>query len=149
VVSLILGGRLTRRLKAFPVRVLVYFHISRLPGVDVPGATLLFAFPIPWKLVPFCTLLKEMQSYPLGCGRFVSVRGAPMIQPNYVWHKSYVHAVLETNPKLKFLQVSEALTAIEQRRLSFVGTFEERWALANAEEVIKALVSEWDTEVVC
>jgi hypothetical protein len=72
-----------------------------------------------------------------------------MIQPNYAWHQSYVHAVLETNPKLKFLQVSEALTAIEQRRLSFVGTFEERWALANAEEVIKVVVSEWDIEVVC
>jgi hypothetical protein len=72
-----------------------------------------------------------------------------MIQTTYAWHKSYVHAVLETNPKLKFFQVSEALTAIEQRRLSLVGTPEERWALANAEEVIKALVSEWDIEVVC
>jgi hypothetical protein len=38
VVSLILGGRLTCRLMAFPARVLVYRHISRLPGADVPGA---------------------------------------------------------------------------------------------------------------
>ena len=38
VVSLILGGRLTRRLMAFPARVLVYRHISRVPGADVPGA---------------------------------------------------------------------------------------------------------------
>jgi hypothetical protein len=72
-----------------------------------------------------------------------------MIQPNYAWHKSYVHVVLETNPKVKFLQVSEALNAIEQRRLSFVETGEERWALANAEEVIKVLVSECNMKIVC
>jgi hypothetical protein len=69
--------------------------------------------------------------------------------PNYAWYGTYVHAVVETNPRFKFLHVSEALTAIEDRRLSLLGTPEERWALANAEEVIKALVSEWDIEVVC
>jgi hypothetical protein len=65
-----------------------------------------------------------------------------MINRNYTWRESYVHAVLETNPELKFVQICEAMGAIEQRRLSPVETNEERYELENAEEGIRALISE-------
>ncbi len=55
-----------------------------------------------------------------------------MQNSTYAWRESYVHAVLETNPGLKFVQICEAVAAIEQRRLSPVETEEERRALENA-----------------
>jgi hypothetical protein len=65
-----------------------------------------------------------------------------MTKHSYAWRESYVHAVLETDPKLKFVQICEALAAIEQRRLTPVETDDERHALENAEEGICALISE-------
>jgi hypothetical protein len=55
-----------------------------------------------------------------------------MKNSNYAWRESYVHAVLETNPGLKFVQICEAAAAIEQRRLSPVETEDERRELENA-----------------
>jgi len=65
-----------------------------------------------------------------------------MTKPNYAWRECYVHAVLETNPELKFVQICEAVAAIEQRRLSPVETEEERRALEIAWEGVRALISE-------
>jgi hypothetical protein len=65
-----------------------------------------------------------------------------MKNSNYAWRESYVHAVLETNPGLKFVQICEAVAAIEQRRLSPVETEKERRALENAWEGVRALISE-------
>jgi hypothetical protein len=65
-----------------------------------------------------------------------------MKNSTYAWRESYVHAVLETNPGLKFVQICEAVAAIEQRRLSPVETEEERRALENAWEGVRALISE-------
>ena len=72
-----------------------------------------------------------------------------MLKPNYPWRECYVHAVLETNPALRCVQICEAVVAIKQRRLSSVDTDEERWALANAEEGIKALIVESGPKFVC
>jgi hypothetical protein len=71
-----------------------------------------------------------------------------MTKRNYAWQESYVHAVLETDPKLKFVQICEAVAAIEQRRLSPVETDNERNELENAEEGIRALISECGMKLV-
>jgi hypothetical protein len=65
-----------------------------------------------------------------------------MTKPNYTWRECYVHAVLETNPELKFVQICEAIAAIEQRRLTPVETEEELCELENADEGIRALIAE-------
>jgi hypothetical protein len=65
-----------------------------------------------------------------------------MTKRSYAWRECYVHAVLETDPKLKFVRICEAIAAIENRRLSPIETDEERYALENAEEGISALISE-------
>jgi hypothetical protein len=65
-----------------------------------------------------------------------------MTKRNYAWRECYVHAVLETNPELKFVQICEAVAAIEERRLSPVETEEERRELENAWEGIRVLISE-------
>jgi hypothetical protein len=65
-----------------------------------------------------------------------------MKKPQYAWREPYVCAVLETDPKLKFAQVCEAVAAIEQRRLSPVETEEEQRALEKAWEGVRALISE-------
>ena len=65
-----------------------------------------------------------------------------MTKHSYAWRESYVHAVLETDPKLKFVRICEAIAAIENRRLSPIETDEERYALENAEEGISALIIE-------
>ncbi len=65
-----------------------------------------------------------------------------MKDSNYAWRESYVNAVLETSPGLKFVQICEAVAAIEQRRLSPVETEEERRALEDAWEGVRALISE-------
>ena len=65
-----------------------------------------------------------------------------MKNSNYAWRESYVHAVLETNPGLKFVQICEAIAAIEQRRLTPVETEEELCELENADEGIRALIAE-------
>ena len=71
-----------------------------------------------------------------------------MTKRNYAWRESYVHAVLETDPKLKFVQICEVVAAIEQRRLSPVETDNERNELENAEEGIRALISECGMKLV-
>ena len=65
-----------------------------------------------------------------------------MTNHNYAWRESYLHAVLETKPELKFVQICEAVAAIEQRRLSPVETEEERRELENTWEGVRALISE-------
>jgi hypothetical protein len=71
-----------------------------------------------------------------------------MKNSNYAWRESYVHAVLETNPGLKFVQICEAAAAIEQRRLSPVETKEERRALENTWEGVRTLISESTMKIV-
>lgn len=66
-----------------------------------------------------------------------------MKNSNYTWRESYVHAVLQTNPNLKFVQICEAIAAIEQRRLSPVEADHERRELARADEGIQALIAEY------
>jgi hypothetical protein len=63
------------------------------------------------------------------------------MQKHYAWREAYVHAVLETNPELKFVRICEAIAAIEQRRLSPVEMDDERWELEKADEGIQALIS--------
>jgi hypothetical protein len=63
------------------------------------------------------------------------------MQKQFAWREAYVHAVLETNPELKFVKIYDAIAAIEQRRLSPVET-EECWELEKAEEGVRALISE-------
>jgi hypothetical protein len=65
-----------------------------------------------------------------------------MTKRNYAWRECYVHAVLETNPELEFVQICEAVAAIEERRLSPVETEEEHRELENAWERIRVLISE-------
>jgi hypothetical protein len=65
-----------------------------------------------------------------------------MMKRDYSWREAYVHAVLETNPELKFVQICEAVAAIEQRRLSPVESDEERRELENAWEGVRALITE-------
>jgi hypothetical protein len=65
-----------------------------------------------------------------------------MSASNHVWRECYLHAILETNPDLKFVKIYEAIEAIEQRRLSPVETEEERRELANADEGVQALITE-------
>jgi hypothetical protein len=64
-----------------------------------------------------------------------------MSKRHYSWRECYLHAILESNPDLKVVQVCEAIAAIEQRRLSPVETDEE-WELENADEGVKALITE-------
>jgi hypothetical protein len=71
-----------------------------------------------------------------------------MTKRNYAWRESYVNAVLDTDPKLKFVQICEAVAAIEQRRLSPVETDNERNELENGEEGIRALISECGMKLV-
>jgi hypothetical protein len=66
-----------------------------------------------------------------------------MKRAEYPWRESYVHAVLQTNPNLKFVQICEAIAAIEQRRLSPVKAGHERRELARADEGIQALIAEY------
>ena len=65
-----------------------------------------------------------------------------MMKPSYAWRECYVQAVLETNPELKFVQICEAVAAIEQRRLSPIESDEERREVENAWEGVQALISE-------
>lgn len=65
-----------------------------------------------------------------------------MLIPHYSWRECYVHAVLETDPELKFAKIFDAISAIEQRRLSPIETDQERWELENADQGIQALISE-------
>jgi len=62
----------------------------------------------------------------------------------YPWQAAYRAAVLETDPAAMTLRIYEALSAIEQRRLSPVepGSDEEH-ALENAERSILTLKAEW------
>jgi hypothetical protein len=72
-----------------------------------------------------------------------------MMKSNYAWREPYLYAVLETDPKLKFIQICEAVAAIEQRRLSPVETVDERRSLEDAWEGVRALISEYDMKLVC
>ena len=65
-----------------------------------------------------------------------------MKNSNYAWGESYVQAVLETIPGLSSFKFAKLLAAIEERRLSPVETEEERRALENAWEGVRALISE-------
>ena len=56
----------------------------------------------------------------------------------------YLHAVLETDPCLRFVQICEAIAAIEQHRLSSVEADHERSELVRADEGIQALIAEYD-----
>lgn len=49
-----------------------------------------------------------------------------MKNSNYDWRESFVHAVLQRDPNLKFVQVCGAVAAIEQRQLSPVEADRER-----------------------
>lgn len=66
----------------------------------------------------------------------------PVTKPNYAWRECYLSAVLEANPELKFIQICEAIAAIEQWKLSPIESEEERWELARADEGIQALTYE-------
>lgn len=65
-----------------------------------------------------------------------------MTKPSYAWLGTYVNAVLETNPDLKFEKICETAAAIEQRRLSPVDSDDERRELEKAWEGIRQLISE-------
>jgi hypothetical protein len=65
-----------------------------------------------------------------------------MKKRNYAWRESYVHAVLETSPGVKFVRICEAVKQIEQRRLTAIETEDERRELENAWEGVRALISE-------
>ena len=67
-----------------------------------------------------------------------------MKNSTYAWRESYVHAVLEIDQNLRFVQICEAIAAIEQRRLSPVEADHERNELARADEGIQALIAEYD-----
>jgi hypothetical protein len=61
----------------------------------------------------------------------------------YVWQAVYVRAILETNDLLITGRIYEALSAIEQRRLSPVERdSDEDCALNDAEARIKTLITE-------
>ena len=72
-----------------------------------------------------------------------------MKKPQYAWREPYVYAVLETDPKLKFGQVCEAVAAIEQRRLSPIDSDDERRELENVWDGVRALISENSMKFVC
>jgi hypothetical protein len=60
----------------------------------------------------------------------------------YPWQESYFAVFNETDCNLVMARIYEALAAIEQRRLSPVGTEIEEIALLNAEMGIRKLVDE-------
>jgi hypothetical protein len=72
-----------------------------------------------------------------------------MKKPTYSWRVCYIKAVLETDPNLKFVYIYEAISAIEQRRLSPVESDEERSELENAWDGVRALISENSMKFVC
>ena len=72
-----------------------------------------------------------------------------MKKSNYAWRECYVHAVLETNPELRFVQICEAVAAIEQRRLSPIDSDDERRELENVWDGVRALISENSMKFVC
>jgi hypothetical protein len=63
-------------------------------------------------------------------------------EPIYLWEKSYMLAVCETDENLMFTRIYEALVAIEERRLRRVKTNEENTALNDAEEGLRKLITE-------
>ena len=69
-----------------------------------------------------------------------------MKNSNYAWRECYVHAILETDPRLRFTQICEAIAAIEQRRLNPVEAGHERCELARADEGIQALIADYGVE---
>jgi len=66
-----------------------------------------------------------------------------MINPEiYGWQSVYVRAILETDDLLITGRIYEAISALEQRRLSPVeNNSDEDFALNNAEAGIKALIT--------
>ena len=64
-----------------------------------------------------------------------------MKKPPYAWREPYVCAISETNPGRKFVQICEAVAAIEQRRLTPVETEHERQELENVWEGVRDLIS--------
>lgn len=72
-----------------------------------------------------------------------------MKKSSYAWRECYVHAVLETNPELRFVQICEAVAAIEQRRLSPIDSDDERRELENVWDGVRALISENSMKFVC
>ena len=71
-----------------------------------------------------------------------------MKKSNYAWRECYVHAVLETNPERRFIQICEAVAAIEQRRLSPIDSDDERRELENVWDGVRALISESSLKLV-
>jgi hypothetical protein len=65
-----------------------------------------------------------------------------ILEPIYRWEKSYMQAVCETDEKLMFIRIYQALVAIEQRRLRRVETNEENRALNDAEKGLGKLISD-------
>jgi hypothetical protein len=57
----------------------------------------------------------------------------------YEWDRVCLDAIREKVPRLRTLRIYEALAAIEQRRLSYLG-HEENRALAEAEEDIQRAI---------
>ena len=74
--------------------------------------------------------------------------GSALTKPHYAWREPYLCAVLETNPERKFVQICEAVAAIEQQRLSPVETEHERRELEAAWEGVRALISESSMKLV-
>jgi|HubBroStandDraft_6_1064221.scaffolds.fasta_scaffold1214523_2 hypothetical protein len=64
------------------------------------------------------------------------------MRPHYItykWDRVCFEALSETVPRLREFRIYEALAAIEQRRLSYLGQ-EERRALAEAEEDLQRAI---------
>jgi hypothetical protein len=57
----------------------------------------------------------------------------------YMWDRVCFEALSETVPRLREFRIYEALAAIQQRRLSYLGS-EEKRALTEAEEDIQRTI---------
>jgi hypothetical protein len=60
----------------------------------------------------------------------------------YPWQESYLAALYETDRSLVMGRIYEALSAIEQRRLSPVKSEQEQFALAIAEAGVRGLITQ-------
>jgi hypothetical protein len=71
-----------------------------------------------------------------------------MMNSSYAWREPYACAISETNPERRFVQICEAVAAIEQRRLSPIESDDERRELENVWEGVRVLISESSMKLV-
>jgi hypothetical protein len=63
-----------------------------------------------------------------------------IVGANFPWHKAYLAALSETDPEPLSFRISEAISALEQRRLSPLSKKEEKAVLRQAQIAIRLML---------